>query len=332
MKFFLLCKQAVYRVALFIIAGVMCLYPMERPTITEPELKNKDTGSCFLPDYGQPLISAHRTGRGVAPENTMMAIKKCIESDNGNTDMLEMDVEMTKDGVLVLYHSLYLDEKTDAEERFGKKNVTVFSKTYDEIHELNMGEKFKSGEYAGLRGDDIPDDLRIAKLEEVFDYVESVAPGKYTYTVEVKYPYPWAPDMVDGIYKLLVKYDLTERVIVGSFWNDVTNYIDKNYSGKIMRSANPFEIVDFYGRFKRNEEIKEGEIKFMALQMPYYETKGVMYIGNLGRTDFMEYAHKYGISVQYWTVSNVDDAKALTLGGADVLMTDYPDRIASAIR
>ncbi|MCR5485311.1 MAG: hypothetical protein K6F09_06930 [Clostridiales bacterium] len=324
----------IYRIITFIVGAIMCFSPLERPVITEPETKNYDTGCYFLPDYGHPLIAAHRTGKGLAPENTLMAIQSCVEDMDRDIDIFEMDLQLTKDKKLVLYHSLYLDEKSDAEEYFGKKNITVFSKTYAELRNLNMGEKFKSGgktPYAGLRGDDIPDNLRIVLAEDAFDYIEEVGGGKYRYIVEIKYPSPWMQTMIKELYRMLSERDMLDRVIVGSYWNDVSHYIDNHYKGKLMRSANPFEIADFYGKFTRNEKLKKEKIKFMALQMPYYEDDGKFYIGNLGKTEFMEYAHKYGISVQYWTVNNADDVKALTLGGADVLMTDHPERAFKAL-
>ncbi len=322
-------KNIAFRLVLFIIAGIMCLTPLERPVRTEPTLMNKDTGCYFLPDYGDMLVAAHRTGKGNAPENTLMSIKSCLEAENYNIDIFEMDLQLTSDGELVLYHSLYLDENSDAAEHFGKNNITVFSKTYAQLRELNMGEKFKSGNkypYAGLRGDDIPEDLRIVSAADAFDCIEKAGEGKYRYIVEIKYPTPWAPSMVDKLYKLLEERGMADRVIVGSFWPDVAKYIDRHYSGKLLRSAGPFEIIDFYGSYTRNEQLNKEDIKFMALQLPYYEDDGRFTVGNLGKTEFIEYAHKYGISVQYWTVNNTTDMADLRRGGADVIMTDYPGR------
>ncbi len=318
----------------FIIAGVMCLNSFTPSAPEEPQVLNRDTGNYFLPDYGNTLISSHRSGRGAAPENTLMAVKSNLIYSEDSSAIIEMDVQLTKDGEIVLYHSLFLDEMSDSAEYFGKKNTTVFSKTYEELRGLNMGENFKSGDsypYRGLRGEEIPDDIRITALKDVFACIEAEAPGKYRYIIEVKYPHPWAPKIVDGIYELMQKYDLNDRIIVGTFWPDVSAYIDLHYSGKINRSANPFEIVDFYGCYTRNDDLSLEKFKFTALQLPYYWDDGKLLLANLGKTGFIDYAHKYGISVQYWTVNNTDDAKALAKSGADLLMTDYPDRIRQAL-
>ncbi|MBR6531567.1 MAG: hypothetical protein IKT61_03615 [Clostridia bacterium] len=328
--YFLIIKK----VLLFIFAGLMCLSSFNPPELKTPTVMNKDTGNYFLPDYGNTLVSCHRSGKSAAPENTLMAVKSNLVYAEDDSAIIEMDVQLTKDGVIVLYHSLSLDEMSNSAEYFGKENTTVFMKTYDELRNLNMGENFKSGDsypYRGLRGEDIPDDIRITALKDVFACVEGEAPGKYRYIIEIKYPHPWAPTIVDGIYELMQEYDLADRVIVASFWPDVSAYIDSEYEGRMNRSANPFEIVELYGSYTRNEDLSEADIKYTALQVPYYWDNGILLVANLGKTEFIDYAHKYGISMQYWTVNNADDAKYLAKAGADLLMTDYPDRIRDAL-
>ena len=322
------------RVVLFVFAALMCISSFNPPAPQTPQFKNENTGNYFLPDYGETLVSSHRSGKGAAPENTLKAVKSNLIYSEDDSAIIEMDVQLTKDGVVVLYHSLFLDELSDSAEYFGKENTAVFMKTYDELRNLNMGEHFKSGDsypYRGLRGEEIPDDIRITALEDVFACVEGEAPGQYRYIIEVKYPHPWAPKIVDGIYELMTEYGLSDRVIVASFWPDVSAYIDSKYEGEMNRSANPFEIVDLYGSFTRNEDLSEADIKYTALQIPYYWDDGILLIANLGRTDFIDYAHKYGISMQYWTVNNADDARYLAEAGADLLMTDYPERIRDAL-
>ncbi len=319
----------------FILAGVMCLSSFTPSLPEEPTVMNKDTGNFFLPDYGNTLVSSHRSGKGAAPENTLMAIKSNLIYAQDDSAIIEMDVQLTKDGEIVLYHSLFLDEMSDSAEYFGKSNITVFSKTYDELRNLNMGEFFKTGNsypYRGLRGESIPDDIRITRLADVFECVETQYPDEFRYIIEVKYPHPWAPAIVDGIYDLMQKYELGDRVIIGAFWPDVSSYIDNNYGGKINRSANPFEIVDFYGCYTRNDNLSNEKFKFTALQLPYYWDDGKLLLANLGKASFIDYAHKYGISVQYWTVNSPEDARALADAGADLLMTDYPDRIRDALK
>ncbi len=330
--------SAVYLVlkkfVLFFIAGIMCLNTFSPTEPEQPQILNNNTGDFFLPDYGHTLISSHRSGKGAAPENTLRAINSNLVYSDSDSPVMEMDVQLTKDGEIVLYHSLFLEENSDSEEYFGHKYVTVFSKTYEELRGLNFGENFMIDDeypFRGLRGDEIPDDIRITKLYDVFETIEREAPGKFRYVIEVKYPHPWAPKIVDGIYEMANEYDMTDRVVVASFWPDVSSYLDKHYDGKLNRSANPFEIVSFYGSYIRNEQLNPEDIKYDSLQMPYYWDDGKLLVANLGRASFIDYAHKYGLSVQYWTVNSPEDAKFLAESGADMLMTDYPDRIREAL-
>ncbi len=319
---------------LFLVAGFLCLGTFSMPAYEAPKNPNVNTGDYFRPDYGHPLISSHRSGKGAAPENTLKAVKSNLIYAASDAAIIEMDVQLTKDGEIVLYHSLFLDENSDSAEHFGRKNTAVFMKTYRELRELNLGENYKrEGKYPyrGLRGNDIPDDIRITRLAEVFRCVETRAPGKFRYIIEVKYPHPWAPKIVDGIYRMMTEYDMADRVIIGSFWPDVTRYIDRHYSGKINRSANPFEIVDLYGCYTRNDDLRREKFNYMALQLPFYWDDGKLLVGNLGKAGFIDYAHKYGLSVQYWTVDRTDDAKYLTAAGADLLMTNHPERLRKAL-
>lgn len=322
-------RKLLRSVVFFLLSGILCFNSFTPPVRTLPTVKNQNTGEYFLPDYGNTLVAAHRMGKDLGPDNTMFALKRCLESENP-PDIIESDVQITADGELVLYHDLFLEKRSDSEEVFGHKYVSTFSKKYDELRQLNMGEKYAVGDshpYAEYGGDDLPDDLRIPKVADMFDYVESVAPGQYRYILEIKFPFPWAPKIIDKLYAILDERDLTDRVIVASFWPDVSHYIDLNYDGKMLRSANPFEVLDFYGCFKRGVDLSGEKFPFMALQMPYYWEDDKLRLANLGQTEFIDYAHRYGISVQYYTLSKTEDIADLYVGGADVLMTNRPEKV-----
>ena len=143
----------------------------DTPVNTYPESDNS-----YITEYLEPDIAAHRSGAGIAPQNTLMAFENIIENEETlGVNTLEFDVQVTKDGELVLLHDLTLDGTSNAEEEFGKSNVFVSSLTLDEIKVLNMGEDFKGDgdyPYRGLRGEDIPYNLRVVTCDEIIDYVE----------------------------------------------------------------------------------------------------------------------------------------------------------------
>ena len=89
-------------------------------------------------NYGVPLIMAHRGYSAAAPENTLPAFEKAIEE--GFT-AAELDVQMTKDGVIVVLHDSSLARTAGVDKK-------IWDVTYDEIKDLDNG-SFFSKEYAG---------------------------------------------------------------------------------------------------------------------------------------------------------------------------------------
>ena len=61
----------------------------------------------YITEYGQVDIAAHRGGGGNAPQNTMMAMEMLVaDRENTGADIAEFDVQLTKDGKLVLILSV----------------------------------------------------------------------------------------------------------------------------------------------------------------------------------------------------------------------------------
>ena len=55
-------------------------------------------------------VTAHRGYSGRYPENTMLAFKKAVEA---GCDEIELDVQLTKDDVVVVLHDERIDRTTD---------------------------------------------------------------------------------------------------------------------------------------------------------------------------------------------------------------------------
>ena len=69
--------------------------------------------------FSETKISAHRSGAGVYPEETMLAFEACV--NNFKVDYYEFDLHITKDDVLILLHDSTLDRTSNCEEVFGEK-------------------------------------------------------------------------------------------------------------------------------------------------------------------------------------------------------------------
>ena len=268
------------------------------------------------------LVSAHRSGKDIAPENTMAAFKHCIESESFQVDIFEFDLHITKDNKLILLHDSTLDRTTDSEIVFGKEGVRPSEKTYEELLQLNFGADFENidGEfpYRELKGEAIPNDLRAVLLEDVLDYLEEN--GGFEYIIEIKDSGELGFKAADELYRILKERDLIEKVVFGTFNGEVTSYVDENYPD-MLRSSGIVETVLFYFAASFDIELPESYYKFEALQIPA-SGYGVF---KLASERVINYAHRHNIAVQYWTVNDPEDVKALNEIGADCIMSDSPD-------
>lgn len=271
---------------------------------------------------GETLIAAHRSGAGIAPENTLMAFQHCLGSKDFYVDIYEFDLALTKDGKLILLHDDTLDRTTNACEHFGGKNIEPKTKTLTELRELNFGENFcdKDGNYPyrGLRGKDIPCNLRAVTLEEVLDLLESVK--EYRYIIELKDPKKQGFKACDELYRILKERNMLERVSVGTFNNEVAKYATKHHPD-LIRSGSPFEIFQYYLCAVTNAKTKPDTFGFTVLHIPTDRYTGV----RLGTKRIVEYSHRHNIAVQYWTINETWEMDYLKSINADAIMTDTPD-------
>ena len=278
---------------------------------------------------GRTDISGHRSGGGIAPEETMMAFANCVENLDFQVDVFEFDLHITKDGVLVLLHDDTLDRTSDCEAVFGETEVRPENKTYDELRRLNMGAKFVDPDgnmpYAGLSGSDVPDELRILRLEDVLDYLS--AAGDYKYIIEIKNGAELGMQGVDILYAVLQERDLISRVVFGTFHEEISAYVDAAYP-ELARSASTKEVLQFYLAALTNS--KSYEPPCPVLQIPF-EQSYLKYGINLATATVINYAHAHNMALQYWTINDPEDMAYLSSMGADCIMTDYPDVLYSVL-
>lgn len=109
-----------------------------------------------------PIVTAHRGYSTAAPENTLPAFQLAI---NHHSDRAELDVQMTKDGVVMVTHDTSLRRCTG-------RNANIYDLTFAQVRELDAGRWF-SARYAGTQ---------IPTLEEVLDLCK----GKIQLNIEIK--------------------------------------------------------------------------------------------------------------------------------------------------
>lgn len=128
-----------------------------------------------------PLVTFHRGDCTVAPENTLPAFRSAILKGG---DRIELDVQMTSDGVVVVTHDSNLKRCTG-------KNAKVYDLTYAEVAQLDAGRWFSS-RFA---------DTRIPTLEQVLQLCR----GRIGLNVEIK-PSAATPALEAETVRLLRKY------------------------------------------------------------------------------------------------------------------------------
>lgn len=270
-------------------------------------------------------ISAHRSGGGIEPEESLRAFRNCAENPNFSVSVFEFDLHITKDDVLILLHDDTLERTTDCENVLGDKDARPENYTYDELRQLNIGVNFKNdkGEkpYAELSGKSVPDDLKIMRVEDALDYLTSV--GDYKFVIEIKNGGDLGKKGVDILHKILVERNLVDRVFFGTFHGEISEYVDENYPDMI-RSTGVKEFFKFF--FAAITDSKSYEPPCSVLQIPYckpFKNLGI----NTATAKVINYAHKHNLAVQYWTINDEEDMEYLLRIGADCIMSDYPDKL-----
>lgn len=313
-------------------------------SVSYAETKNNNPYIVYNTKKGV-MRSAHRAGGVLDPENTMQAIKTCIENKEYEVDVLEFDLHLTKDNELILLHDENFDRTTNSVEVWGREGVLPRDKTLEEIKELNFGYWFPY-ERGGVQVEDkriykdlskLPDgkdakDLRVVTLEEVFKEVgakktSELAPGesapkiKYNFIIEIKDKGSVGKYAAEQLCKLMNDYNLLDKVVVGTFNGDISDYFDylnaNVYNGKINRSAGILEVLKIFLSYLMNRDL--GTVKYNVLQIPYMN-----WFPFLGSKSFIDYAHKYGIACQFWTINEASQMETLIKNGADCIMSDNP--------
>jgi glycerophosphoryl diester phosphodiesterase len=154
------------------------------------------------------IVIGHRGASGYAPEHTLASYDLALRL---GADYLEQDLQMTKDGVLVVLHDDTLDRTTG-----GSCSGRVIDRTLEEVQRCDAGSWFNSAHPEHARPEYVG--LRIPTLEEVLArYVEGAS-----FYIETKNPED-APGMEEALIALLDQFGLREparaewRVLIQSF-------------------------------------------------------------------------------------------------------------------
>ncbi|KFX71866.1 glycerophosphodiester phosphodiesterase [Pseudomonas taeanensis MS-3] len=247
----------------------------------------------------QPLVIAHRGGRGLWPENSLFAFERASAL---GVDMLEMDLQLSSDGELVVIHDTSLERTTNGE-------GPVATRSLDQLQALDAGYRWTAdgGESYPYRGQGI----RIPSLAEVLERLPDIPK-----VIEIKVP---DVGMEAQLCAVLSANDQRERVIVGSFYERSLQLFREQCPG-VATSAGPTSVrmlvaLNWLGLGSLLSP------SYQALQIPEQHS-GL----RIASAALLQTAQARGLNVQLWTINEQPAMRRLLDLGAQGLITDYPDR------
>lgn len=248
------------------------------------------------PEHVRIVNTAHRGASAYAPENTLAAFAVGVRQQS---DWIESDVQLSKDGVPILMHDTTLSRTTNVEELFPTRapwNVRDF--TLAEIKQLDAG-SWKGAQFAG------------EPVPTLAEMVEAVRPTRSGILMELK-----APHLYPGIEQAVAD-------VFASFPGYVASAVD---SGRL--AVQSFD----WGSMRRYDAIQPavpvGLLGTPTLaQLPELATWAEQINPNHGSYDraYVEAVHAHGMQVHTWTVDDAARMHVVLDRGVDGVITNRPD-------
>jgi glycerophosphoryl diester phosphodiesterase len=251
---------------------------------------------------GQPLVFAHRGGSALAPENTIAAFDTGLSL---GADGLELDVRLSRDGVVVVHHDASLDRTTDV-----RGDVSAF--TAAELSRVDAGFGFTQRGEHPFRGRGIG----VPALADVLARYPDVR-----IVVECKLN---AAALAVAVVEVVRRANAVDRVCVGSFDLRVL-HAAREIEPALATSAARDEVR--WALYRSWCRLLPRRPAYAGFQVP--EWSGATRVVS---QRFVDAAHRAGLGVHVWTVDTEDTARRLLACGVDGLITDRPDVVVPLVK
>jgi glycerophosphoryl diester phosphodiesterase len=239
------------------------------------------------------MVVAHRGFSGAAPENTLAAFHKAI---GAGSDMIELDVQLSKDGKIVVIHDETLERTTNGRGR-------VADHTLKELKQLDAGSWF-GAEFSGEK---------IPTLQEVLDLAKARVPVN----IEIKNPthgrYP-ITELADKSLQAVKKAGMLDRVIFSSFNPVSLEHIQK-------KEPRAWVALLFHRPWNSLLEMTGGrEYEVLNLRNIHLNKEKISRV------------HQEGMKINVYTVNPQEELEQFVRWGADGIITNYPDRLIRILK
>jgi glycerophosphoryl diester phosphodiesterase len=299
------------------------------PTTTGPAVK--------------PVFDAqgHRGARGLAPENTLAAFDRAMRE---GVHTLELDVGITKDGVVIVGHDPKLNGTIVRDEQgrwIDSPGPAIASLTLAQLQRYDVGRIKPDTRYAQTYVQQQPHDgQRMPTLAQVFELVKARGATHMRFNIETKL----SPDdpqattdpatFVRTLLAVLDAHGMAARTTIQSFdWRTLRevhrqapaidtvcltvrqNWMDNVSSGRWTLGITPGEHGNVVPRMVKAAGC--------AVWSPYF--------GDVD-TASVDESRRLKLSVVPWTVNAVADIERVIDLKVDGIISDYPDRVREVMR
>lgn len=270
-----------------------------------------------------PEVVAHRGATTGAPEHTLAAYRHAAAI---GADGVEVDVRMTRDGVLVCVHDRRIQRTSN-----GRGVVSALN--LDELEQFHFGAR-KPTRLHRWAGDEItavtdePDveDGLVLTLDRLLEYATS-SPGRVRLAIETKHPTRHTRKVEEALVDTLRRFGL------------LGNGRPVEWAGKPAVRVMSFSQL----AVRRMHELAPGIPTVQLIGKRLRPLRNELLLGSasavgpsvaLLRSDphYVAEAHAAGKEVHVWTVNRPADMDYVRVLGVDVAVTDHPDELLRRIR
>ena len=227
---------------------------------------------------------AHRGFSGKYPENTMLAFRKAVEA---GADGIELDVQLSKDGVPVVIHDETVDRTTDG-------TGCVRDLTLAELQALDA-----SAGFAGVYG--------VNRIPTLREYLEFARKAPIVTNIEMKTGVFEYPGIEGKVCALLREFGLENRVIISSF---------NHFTILRMREMMPGLKYGFLSETWIIDAGKYCHAQGVPCYHPLFRNLTGEVVAEL---------KQYGLEINTYTVNTPEDVRDLAAKGVDIVIGNFPD-------